>query len=49
MTRAKRNAANLAFAVNSAMPSVAVEGRLEYLGEAPTPERFMERVRKDSV
>ena len=49
MTLAKRNAADLAFAVNSATPSVAVDGRLDYLGEAPTPERFLARVRKYSV
>jgi hypothetical protein len=39
-------AANLGFAVNSATPSVAIEGRLEYLGEVPTPERFLVHVRK---
>lgn len=42
-------AANLAFAVNSAKPSVAVEGRLEYLGEAPSPERLLARARNISV
>jgi hypothetical protein len=42
-------AANLSFAVNSATPSVAVEGRLEYLAEVPTPERFLARVRNISV
>ena len=42
-------AANLAFAVNSATPSVAVDGRLEYRGEAPTLERFLADVRKRSV
>lgn len=41
----KELAANLAFALNIATPSVVVEGRLEYLGEAPTPERFIARVR----
>jgi hypothetical protein len=42
-------AANLAFAVNGATASVAVEGRLEYLAEVPTPERFLARVRNISV
>lgn len=44
--REEELAANLAFAVNSATPSLAVDGRLEYLAEAPTPERFLMRVRK---
>lgn len=42
-------AANLGFAVNSATPSVAVEGRLEYLAEVPTSERFLADVRKPPV
>ena len=36
----------LAFALNDATPSVALEGRLEYLGEVPTSERFLVHVRK---
>ncbi len=42
-------ASNLAFAVNSATPSVAIDGRLVYLGEAPTPEQLLARLRSFSV
>lgn len=34
-------ATNLAFSVNSATPSVVVDGKLKYLGEAPPAERFL--------
>ena len=33
-------ASNLAFTVNTATPSVAVDGQLRYLGDAPLPEEF---------
>lgn len=33
-------AANLAFTVNTATPSVVVDGQLRYLGDAPLPEEF---------
>lgn len=42
-------AENLGFSVNNATPSVAVDGKLEYLGDAPTTERFLAELRKVSA
>ncbi len=35
-------AENLAFSLNSATPSVAVDGELKYIGEVPAAELFFE-------
>jgi len=39
-------ASNIGFSLNTATPSIAVEGRLEYLGDVPGAERFLARLKK---